>query len=91
MKRIIFILALLVFFIACDSTGTNSADQALVRPEVSVLASGGSQEYMMADSKVMMRESNEKQKIIRSANLRYEVNDMTSSLEDIKTLLIRFD
>ena len=90
MKRLILVLSLLVFFVACDSTDSHSTDQIAVQPAIDIQANGG-REYMMADSKVMMRESSEDQKIIRSANLRYEVNDITSSLENIKTLLINYN
>ena len=92
MKRSGFLLLiLLVLFTACDSMDTKILSEDNARPPMPTIeASGAMAAYKVADSKTLMRESNDEQKIIRTANLRYEVNNMESALSDIKAILINY-
>ncbi|MFA5436566.1 MAG: DUF4349 domain-containing protein [Candidatus Neomarinimicrobiota bacterium] len=93
MKRYGLLLAILMLFAACDSPDMNTSVQENLRSsEVPPPPGKGGlvAEYSIADAKVMMRESNQEQKIIRSASLRYEVNDMEKALTDINALLERY-
>lgn len=89
MKRFGLLLTIFIFFAACDNPDTYNKATNDVRPAPAVEASG-MQAFSVADSKVMMRETNENQKIIRTANLRYEVNNMEKALADIKDLLLTY-
>jgi hypothetical protein len=89
MKQFGFLFAILFLFAACDSMDMDDKAVNDVRPAPTIEASG-MQAFSVADSKVMMRETNENQKIIRTANLRYEVNNMETALTNIKDLLLSY-
>jgi hypothetical protein len=93
MKRYGFLLAILVLFAACESPDMNAPSQEDSRSSQVPPPPGKGglvAEYSIANDKVMMRESNEEQKIIRTANLRYEVNDMAQAVSDITDLLAQY-
>jgi hypothetical protein len=89
MKKFGFLFAILFLFAACDNMDMDEKAINDVRTAPTIEA-GGMQAFSVADSKNMMRETNENQKIIRTANLRYEVNNMETALTDIKDLLLTY-
>lgn len=93
MKRYGFLLAIFILFAACDSPDINASVQEDSRSsQVSPLPGKGGlvAEYSLANPKVMTSEPDNNQKIIRSASLRFEINDMGKALSDINSLLERY-
>ncbi len=87
MKRFIIFLSIALLFIACDTSNenifTDNSENMIYYDEAAA-----PKQAMSAGA--LMQESNEKQKIIRSATLRYEVNEMASSLKVVNTLLSQY-
>jgi hypothetical protein len=93
MKPYSFLLAIIVLFAACDSPEMSTLTQEDSRSSQVPPPPGKGglvAEYSLANSKAMAQESSENQKIIRSASLRYEVDDMEKALSDIISLLERY-
>lgn len=93
MKRYGLLLAIFVLFAACGSPDINASAQEDSRSSQVPPPPGKGglvAEYSLANDKVLARESSNNQKIIRSASLRYEVNDMEKALSDINSLLERY-
>lgn len=93
MKRSVIFLAALFLFLACDKENPEqrSHDGSMPPPppgagKTSVVAAYSP----VIESNVLKRESNEEQKIIRTARLRYEVNDMALAISDITDLLEQY-
>jgi len=87
MKRLFVIISIIFLFVACDQADLSGDDWDAVNYSEAVDAAPM---YKSAGAGRMMNEVSEEQKIIRSANLRYEVNDMDVSLEIIDTLLEKY-
>jgi len=87
MKRFIIFLSIALLFIACDTSNenifTDNSENMIYYDEAAA-----PKQAMSAGT--LMQESNEKQKIIRSATLCYEVNEMDSSLKIVSTLLSQY-
>lgn len=86
MKRFLIFISVLLLFISCDTNEQifTDTDENMVYYE----EAAAPKRAMSAGA--LMQESNSDQKIIRTANLRYEVNDMDSSLKAIEKLLSEF-
>jgi uncharacterized protein DUF4349 len=87
MKRFLIILTIVVLFISCDKV-----DEPIFKQngENRVYYDEAAAPKRAMASGALMQESHEEQKIIRSASLRYEVNQMDSSLKAMEKLLKEF-
>ncbi|MEA2077995.1 MAG: DUF4349 domain-containing protein [Candidatus Marinimicrobia bacterium] len=84
MKRLLLFISIVLLFVSCGDTD----DHIYTDSSENMIEAVSSKRTMSAGN--LMQESNAEQKIIRTANLRYEVNEMDSSLKAIKKLLIEF-
>lgn len=86
MKRLLLILSLLFLFIACDQVEMDK--ESISQTAVMANRKMAAVEPMYdAAAGRLMNETSEEQKIIRTAKLRYEVEDMDVSLKAISSLL----
>ncbi len=86
MKRFLIFISVLLLFISCDTNEQifTDTDENMVYYE----EAAAPKRAMSAGT--LMQESDSDQKIIRTANLRYEVNEIDSSLKAIEKLLSEF-
>ncbi len=92
MKRLLIILSIFFLFIACDREDEDLMFNDHSENDVYIEAAEAAPMYKKAaGAGRMMSEVSEEQKIIRSANVRYEVNDMDLSLERIDELLGKYE
>ena len=96
MKRLLIFLSIILLFVACDNsqdTNVKSDNNAAAPPQAEassfVAAYKASNEAIKSDR--YLQNSDKDQKIVRNANLKYEVKDMDSSLAMIGELLTTFD
>ena len=87
MKRLFIIISIILLFVACDQADLSGDEWEAVNYSEAIDAAPM---YKSAGAGRMMNEVSEEQKIIRSANVRYEVNDMDVSLETIDKLLEKY-
>ncbi|MEA3391811.1 MAG: DUF4349 domain-containing protein [Candidatus Marinimicrobia bacterium] len=86
MKRFIIFISIILLLVSCDTNEQvfTDTDENMVYFEEAVAP----KRAMSAGA--LMQESNEDQKIIRTANLRYEVNEMDSSLKTLEKILSEY-
>jgi len=84
MKRFLFFISILLLFVSCENTNTPAATNN--SEGIAYYDEAAAPKRAMSAGALMQESSNE-QKIIRSANLRYEVYNMDSSKLLIENLL----
>lgn len=87
MKRFLFFVSIIIFFISCDTTQKQIVTD---NNENMVYYEAAAAPKRAMSTGALMQETNDEQKIIRSATLRYEVNDMNLSLSELNSMLSEY-